>query len=657
MKKSLLQITAALLLLVSLFLLLPAAVTAENAAANGKKATVTVSPALAPVGSSVTFTVKTNVKKSPKIQWQVSTDKGKTWKKLQGKTKSTLKVKVKEETYSSLYRCVVNPGETQVASKPVSVGNPYKVSVSAPAEVAEGKTKSFTAKVKAVSKDVPLPAKSKIKYAWQYSTDNGKNWVAASEDKGHGKQKITLTGDDAHYRRLYRCRIKVGKNVLYTDSIYVDPAAAKNFTLKEGKSQWTVTGYRGSDKNVKVPAGYHGKKITVIGEGAFQNTKIGKVTLPDTLTRIESKAFAGSTLTAVNLPKSLKFIAEDAFSGANSLSLVTGTKGSNYAYTWGRKHGLIREYRALLIGQVTFINVVERYGQYYYDFDYAERNHGDVVNMKAMLGRVSGGYGGPFAVTTKIDVSAAGVKKLIQSTFSGAMAQDVCLFFIATHGDSSADGELAMPYLGGRDSEEVLAYLRNPDRFVPFSSLASWLKSSCKGEVVVIIESCGSGSAIYSKDEQQNAAGSSGKLLPVDALSGLNLSHGAFSEKKFVSQAVSAFEKADSGVKSNWADKVLSNSTGDLRLPKFYVLAASRHHELSWGNSEENYFTRWLIQGVGKKGRSPADTSNDGILTLTELFNYIKKFDSYPFEYEGQTYYQHVQRYPAGSKYRVFRFP
>ena len=95
MKKSLLQITAALLLLVSLFLLLPSAVTAEGAAANGKKATVTVSPALAPVGSSVTFTVKTNVKKSPKIQWQVSTDKGKTWKKLQGKTKSTLKVKVK----------------------------------------------------------------------------------------------------------------------------------------------------------------------------------------------------------------------------------------------------------------------------------------------------------------------------------------------------------------------------------------------------------------------------------------------------------------------------------------------------------------------------------------------------------------------------------
>ena len=113
-----------------------------------------------------------------------------------------------------------------------------------------------------------------------------------------------------------------------------------------------------------------------------------------------------------------------------------------------------------------------------------------------------------------------------------------------------------------------------------------------------------------------------------------------------------AFEKADPGI-------VESNSTGDLRTSKFYVLAAARHHELSWGTeggNPQNFFTTWLVEGVGSIGNSPADTSpKDGKVNLTELFNYIKKVgDDYPFESQDGTYYQHVQRYPAGSKYNLF---
>ena len=102
-----------------------------------------------------------------------------------------------------------------------------------------------------------------------------------------------------------------------------------------------------------------------------------------------------------------------------------------------------------------------------------------------------------------------------------------------------------------------------------------------------------------------------------------------------------------------------ANGTGAMRQSRFYVLAASRHHELSWGSESKgyNYFTKWLTEGVGTSGNMPADTNNDGVVTLTELFNYIKQYNTYGIKSsdDGKIYYQHVQRYPVGSQYPLFR--
>ena len=106
-------------------------------------------------------------------------------------------------------------------------------------------------------------------------------------------------------------------------------------------------------------------------------------------------------------------------------------------------------------------------------------------------------------------------------------------------------------------------------------------------------------------------------------------------------------------------------NTGELRTNKFYVLTASRHREMSWGHEDYedpeysgNYFIDWLVEGVGSKGDSPADASpKNSVLTLEELFAYVKQYNDYPFEYDGQVYYQHVQRYPKKSKYPVLMFP
>ena len=302
------------------------------------------------------------------------------------------------------------------------------------------------------------------------------------------------------------------------------------------------------------------------------------------------------------------------------------------------------KYRALLIGEKTFIRVNQQYQLY---LETANRNEGDANNMASMLGRVKGLSGAKYQVTKKINQSYSEIRSLIINTFKDTTDQDVSLFFIASHGNSDGDGELEMPYKGKVDSEiDLMEYLEHDS--LPFSKLATWLKQYVKGKVIVILESCGAGSAIYSYDEQNGMK----TIIGHQELKGAS---GDAVSKKIVSKAIQAFSAADPGV-------VEPNSTGDLRSSKFYVLAASRHHEMSWGYEgwfdSQNYFTKWLIDGVGKAGNSPADTSpKDSYVTLTELFNYISKTgDHYPFTTsDGKTYYQHVQRYPVGSTYKLFR--
>ena len=298
-------------------------------------------------------------------------------------------------------------------------------------------------------------------------------------------------------------------------------------------------------------------------------------------------------------------------------------------------------YRALLIGEKTFL----RYDWEYYT-DIANRNVADVNHMGTMLNGVYGPKGTKYRVTKKIDVSYNGIKNAIKDTFANTKDNDVSLFFIASHGNSDGDGELEIAFTGDpEDSGDLEAYFEH--YMLPFSTLASWLKTYVKGKVIVILESCGAGSAIYDAEEQNGSTPR--KIVGLRNLTGRE---GDAAAAKIARTAVRAFEKADPGI-------VESNSTGDLRTSKFYVLAAARHHELSWGTeggNPQNFFTTWLVEGVGSIGNSPADTSpKDGKVNLTELFNYIKKVgDDYPFESQDGTYYQHVQRYPAGSKYNLF---
>ncbi len=133
---------------------------------------------------------------------------------------------------------------------------------------------------------------------------------------------------------------------------------------------------------------------------------------------------------------------------------------------------------------------------------------------------------------------------IIQNEFAETTEYDVSLFFIATHGYSDGDGDLEMPFRGSLNQADIDAHTQSTTS-LSFDTLASWLKQYVKGEVIVVLQSCGAGSAIYSTAAEQNTAGGTGS---------------ADDGAGFVSRAITAFAKADVIGSSQLGDS--SNATG-----------------------------------------------------------------------------------------------
>ena len=199
-----------------------------------------------------------------------------------------------------------------------------------------------------------------------------------------------------------------------------------------------------ADAEIAWPAG-----TTVVSEEMFYgNTAIDRVILPEGVREIRADAFVNSSLREITLPSSITSIEGDPFLGSN-LQIVHATKGT-YAYNWVRDHGYMVEYRALVIGERTFLRgkPEERV---------VRRNVGDANEMTSMLKRVYGPLGTKYSVNQRINLSRSEIENQIQSTFADTMDQDVSLFFIATHGNELGDGDLEMPYLGDQEDEEATA--------------------------------------------------------------------------------------------------------------------------------------------------------------------------------------------------------
>ena len=291
-------------------------------------------------------------------------------------------------------------------------------------------------------------------------------------------------------------------------------------------------------------------------------------------------------------------------------------------------------YRALLVSENDFYFSDEP--DDFWGWERTTRNRGDVIRMNSMLKRVRTPDGSRYAVKVQHNTSHDQLVRLITQTFADADENDVSLFFIATHGDSSDDASDDMAgALVMASASEVY-----PEDF-PLYELRDLLLK-VPGKVIVILQSCGSGAAIYAN------GGLSSKL--------------SRAAEAFDSKAIRLFQAADPGIATPVAN------TGELRVEnKFYVLCASAYRELSWGDEPEsgsgngsNMFTDWLLAGVGKPGNMPADVkyagNKNGMVDLHELYRYISgEGDHCPAYGAGGMYYQHVQVYPSDLRFALFR--
>ena len=111
-----------------------------------------------------------------------------------------------------------------------------------------------------------------------------------------------------------------------------------------------ITGYKGKEKEIQVPALIGKDRVTVIGEMAFypyaprirngyERNFIERVVVPEGIVKIDWMAFSGlSRLTDVTLPGSVQTIEESAFSYSENTTIHA--PAGSYAETWAKEHNI-----------------------------------------------------------------------------------------------------------------------------------------------------------------------------------------------------------------------------------------------------------------------------------------------------------------------------
>ena len=98
------------------------------------------------------------------------------------------------------------------------------------------------------------------------------------------------------------------------------------YTIEDGAA--TVTGYKGSPKNVVSPENVNGCPVTMIGDSAFSScTTLTQITLPEGIERLSYSCFEGCvSLKELNIPSTVKYIGQSAltFTGITELHLPSG---------------------------------------------------------------------------------------------------------------------------------------------------------------------------------------------------------------------------------------------------------------------------------------------------------------------------------------------
>ena len=580
---------------------------------------VTISPTSLTVdaGAAASFKATASGGTAPyTYRWQYRTSSSGSWTNVSsGGTGATYTLTTAARHNGYQYHCIVTDSTGKTAASgtaALTVISPLKVTISpASLTVDAGATASF----KATASGGTAP----YTYRWQYRTSSSGSWTNVSS--GGASATYTLTTAARHNGYQYHCIVTdgTGKTAASgTATLHVTTPAPVTLTVSISPASRSVT----EGDTASFTASASGGTSPYTYRWQYRTSSSGSWT----------NVSSGGTSATYSLTAEARHNGYQYRCTATDKTGNTGTSGTATLYVTASTV----KYRALLIGQEAFSPK-------------CGRNRGDVILMRNMLNSVKGPTGGTYSITERYDLSATGVKNAISSAFSGADSDDVSLFFIATHGDSKSTGV----YAGGL-SCIASSY---SEQWLDLIDLASYL-NAVPGKVIVILESCGSGAAVYANSASRGAA-------PSDLYT-------------FNQSVISVFSAMDPGITvsagnaeafSAFGEVTEAANTGEFRTSKYYVLTASAYQQESYGWEDDyhdpaysfNAFTYDLTNGIGTSGSMPADSTanygnNDGVTTLYELYKYIQKYgDTRPHTIDGETLYQNVQVYPANSSYSLFK--
>ena len=111
--------------------------------------------------------------------------------------------------------------------------------------------------------------------------------------------------------------------------IEASAATYGDFEYEVEDNEVTITGYYGSGRKVTIPSAINGKKVTSIGDWAFEYcTSLTSITIPSSVTSIGESAFEGCTsLTSITIPDSVTSIKSGTFYDCTSLTSITIPSG------------------------------------------------------------------------------------------------------------------------------------------------------------------------------------------------------------------------------------------------------------------------------------------------------------------------------------------
>ena len=111
------------------------------------------------------------------------------------------------------------------------------------------------------------------------------------------------------------------------------------FVYREEAGGIEIISYEGNSEDLIIPASINGKPVTRIGDGAFQNSNIRSVSVPQTVKEIGWFAFNGcARLCHAVLSENITSIGYEAFS--NCKNLVIYAPNGSYAYRYAASYGL-----------------------------------------------------------------------------------------------------------------------------------------------------------------------------------------------------------------------------------------------------------------------------------------------------------------------------